>query len=179
MNALTPGPRLRRGTRAAAVVIMSAVALSACASTTPTPIAGPSSTRTPSTAVGAPDTKKTVELVLNVVNNSDYDLDWVGNVNVKNQKPDSAPNAVLAAHGGTDRIVFHSNLAIEITAQWRVAGTKFYVGPLIGVPLVGVNGIDCSQGTITLNSPAGPTACDVGKGWAPDAHVTFINVSPK
>jgi hypothetical protein len=111
-------------------------------------------------------------LVLNVVNNSSHDLHWVGDGN--GPDPTSTPKDTIPANGGTDRIVF-SGTNLQIQPTWQVAGTQKNVFPSFGVPLVGFNGFSCTVDDISKGSPVGMTHCDIGKGYDPDAHVTFGN----
>jgi hypothetical protein len=121
--------------------------------------------------------RKNFELVINVVNNSSYDLRWVGDAG-DGLTPDSPPVAVLAAHGGTDRITFESNAAhgIEVRPTWRVDGTEMTVFPPLGVPTIGANAILCDVHEWSAGSPVGATGCDIGHGYAPDAHITFVDI---
>lgn len=108
-------------------------------------------------------------MVLNVTNSSSYDLLWVGGSN-----PYSTPKTIIPANGGTDRIEWHG-LNLNLTPTWQVVGTQHNVFPAFSVPLFGGNGAVCTMDEISKNSPVGMSHCDIGKGWDPDAHVTFAN----
>jgi hypothetical protein len=67
------------------------------------------------------------------------------------------PKATLRK-GQTDRLVFqgdHSGLSIRLT-------------------YAGYNWSACTGNDRSYNSPAG-SRCDIGAGWQPDAHLTFVN----
>ena len=121
--------------------------------------------------------RKNFELVINVVNNSSHDLHWVGDAG-DGLTPDSPPAPVLAAHGGTDRITFESNAAhgIQVRPTWRVDGTEMTVFPPLGVPTIGPNAILCDVHEWSAGSPVGATGCNIGHGYAPDAHITFVDI---
>lgn len=109
-------------------------------------------------------------MVLNVTNSSSYDLQWIGG-----SGPVSTPLAIIPA-GGTDRIVWHGT-NLELSPSWQVVGTEYNVTPMFAVPLIGGNGSVCTKDEISPNSPVGMSHCDIGKGWDPDAHVTFADVN--
>lgn len=109
-------------------------------------------------------------MVLNVINNSSYDLQWIGGTD-----PANTPKTIIPANGGTDRIVWHGT-NLELAPTWQVVGTQYNVFPRFGVPLIGGNGAVCTMDEISPNSPVGMSHCDIGSGWDPDAHVTFSDV---
>jgi hypothetical protein len=149
--------------RAAAVAVLAMVGLagSAVAASASVPAATPQHTGVGVSKDG---------LVLNVVNNSTHELRWVGDGT--GPDPASTPSAIVAANGGTDRIVWNgTNLQIHPT--WQVVGTETNVFPSFGVPLFGFNTYACTVDDISKGSPVGMTHCDIGNGYDPDAHVTF------
>jgi hypothetical protein len=154
------------GARLAKALAVAVLAMAWLAGSTVAASATASTTRPQHTGVGA----SKAGLVLNVVNNSTHELRWVGDGD--GPDPSSTPAAIVAANGGTDRIVWTgSNLVVHPT--WQVVGTEKNVFPSIGVPDIGFNSIFCTADEISKGSPVGMTHCDIGKGYDPDAHVTF------
>ena len=102
-------------------------------------------------------------------------MQWVSSGDSR-YTPTSPPKQVVPANGGTDRIVFQ-NSNIEIHPTWLVVGTEYTVEPAVGVPDAGPNEILRTSAEISPGSPVGPTTCQIGHGWDPDAQIVFSNVN--
>jgi hypothetical protein len=111
-------------------------------------------------------------LVVNIRNDSSYDMTYL---DAGGGTPNEVPKSVLHK-GDTDRLVFMSDSTGGAAARltYRVGDTKETVYPMFDVPWIGGNGYACSANDRSSNSPVG-SKCDIGSGWQPDAHLTFVN----
>jgi hypothetical protein len=111
-------------------------------------------------------------LVVNIRNDSSYDMTYL---DAGGGTPNEVPKPVLHK-GDTDRLVFMSDSSGGASAHltYRVGDTKETVYPRFSVPWIGPNGSVCSPNDRSSNSPVG-CKCDIGSGYQPDAHLTFVN----
>jgi hypothetical protein len=112
-------------------------------------------------------------LIINVKNDSTHDLRWLGD---SGSTPKNTPIEVLHP-GEKDRLVYKQSDGGYMTAwpTYQVDNTEYVLSPGFSVPLIGKNSTACSSRHWTPKSPVG-AKCDIGKGWEPDAHLTFVNV---
>jgi hypothetical protein len=111
-------------------------------------------------------------LVVNIRNDSNYDMTYL---DAGGGTPNEIPKPVLHK-GDTDRLVFMTDSTGGASAHlsYRVGDTKETVYPRFSVPWIGPNGFACSANDRSANSPVG-SKCDIGSGYQPDAHLTFVN----
>jgi hypothetical protein len=116
-------------------------------------------------------------LILNVVNTSSHTLRWMDD---QNMSPTNTPKPLLHP-GETDRLVYKASMGrMSIRPTWQIDDTKFTVFPAFSVPSVGANGYSCTPNDMSsYQSPVGPTHCDIGNGWEPDAHLTLGDRTPR
>jgi hypothetical protein len=112
-------------------------------------------------------------LIINIKNDSTHDLRWLGD---HSSTPENTPIAVLHP-GERDRLVYKQSDGSYMTARpnYQVDNSQYVLFPGFSVPLIGKNSTACSSLERSPKSPVG-TKCDIGKGWEPDAHLTFVDV---
>jgi hypothetical protein len=137
-------------------------------------LASTASAQTPSTGLPAATGKVNAAshgLIINIKNNSTHNLRWVED---DYNQPTNTPKAILRP-GETDRLVYKaSGGRMTASPNYQVGDTQYRVYPVFSVPLVGPNGYSCTANDRSADSPVG-SKCDIGSGWEPDAHLTFID----
>lgn len=110
-------------------------------------------------------------LILNIKNGSTHTMKWLED---QSKEPNNAPKPLLKP-GETDRLVYKGDSSgMSIRPTYLVGDTKYTVFPAFSVPPVGPNLAVCTADDRAANSPVA-SRCDIGKGWEPDAHLTFVN----
>jgi hypothetical protein len=110
-------------------------------------------------------------LVVNIKNDSSYSMTFLKNAG---RDPKNTPKDVLRP-GDTDRLAYKADsTGMSVRLSYRVGDTQDTVFPGFAVPAIGPNNSACTGNDRSATSPVG-SKCDIGSGWEPDAHLTFVN----